>query len=591
MMKRLLWWRKPQPTLLRRGVAPVRSMLSASMPDHLSVDDARHLHRLQQRQKLLRLFTGGLYGLLLLRIAYLGIMQPERTSGNGIANLNQRADIVDRNGVPMAVRISTADLIAEPHRIIDVPQAIMALRHVFPDLTEAELQAKIGDPDKRYVVIKRSLPPQQQQDFHDFGIPGFHFERRARRFYPQGSLTAHITGFTDSDNKGLSGIEKTFDAAMNGADKFTLSIDVNVQYAMHRALSNTMTKMNAQGAAGLLMRAADGQILGLVSLPDYDPNVRRIDADANRFNRVTSGVYEMGSSFKIFNTAIALETGVVKITDKFDVTGPYYTHGHPISDFHAHNGFLSVSDIFRKSSNIGSAHMAERFPQGAQKLYLGKLGLLNKPVFDLPENAAPLLPAQWGPVETITIAYGYGLAVTPLMLTTAVAMVVNGGLVVQPTLLMKGPSTTPPQRVFSAQTAATMRKLMRLVVEPGGTGVKADVVGYPVIGKTGTANKSRTGVKGYDGSACIASFVGAFPYKQPEYVLLVMVDGARLPGFTKKCPTGGLVAAPAAHDIIAAAAPLLGLPPEMAPAVRDDHSMAAETNSSAGEDADPAGEN
>ena len=547
--------------------------------------------RMRTRGHILLALLAFCYLLLPLRTIYLGIVRPQPGNGGTPGALVVRPDVLDRNGAVLATRVSAADLIVEPPRLIDIPAAAAALHKVFPELKLDALLAKLGAPDRRYVVVKRDVPPQQRQQLHAFGLPGFDFERRTHRFYPQGSATAHVIGYTDSDNKGIAGFEHALDTlsgdTLSGSEPSTaLTLDMNVQFAVYETLLEAVRKTNAQGGIALMMRAADGQILSMVSLPDFDPNVRRFKTgDPARFNKALTGVYEMGSTFKIFNTAIALETGAVKLSDKFDVTGPYYTHGRPITDYEQHRGSLSVSDIFRKSSNIGSAKMAERFGPEKQQFYLKKLGLLDKPTFELPENAAPLLPKRWGPVESITIAYGYGLSVTPLQLISAVSSVVNGGIAVRPTIMLQ-PTTAKEkrERIFSPQTALTMRKLMRLVVEPGGTGKRADVAGYPVIGKTGTANKIHAGRKGYDGSACMASFVGAFPYKQPEYVLLVMIDSAKIPGFVRKCPTGGLVAAPVAHDIIARAAPLLGLMPERAPGISADASLAIDAEAAGGED-------
>ena len=581
-----VWRRKTQPFLRRAGEALQFS--SIVMPDRVS-DGADTHDFLRRRMRVLLGLAACFYVLLPLRTIYLGIVRPSPNSGGGGGVEAVRADIRDRNGMVLATRVSGADLIAEPPRLIDAGQAAAALHRVFPELKTEVLLRKLGDPEHRYVVVKRDVPPQQQQTFHDLGLPGFTFERRMHRFYPQGASAAHVIGYTDSDNNGIAGFEHTLDTLHPVGGDLSLTLDMNVQFAVYETLQAAVEKTHALGGIGVMMRAADGQVMSMVSLPDFDPNVRRFKTgDPARFNKALTGVYEMGSTFKIFNTAIALETGAVKLSDKFDVTGPYYVHGRPITDYEQHRGSLSVSDIFRKSSNIGSAKMAERFAPGVQQRYLKKLGLLDKLPFDLPETAAPLLPRQWGPVESLTIAYGYGLSVTPLQLISAVSTVVNGGLAVRPTLFLH-PQTEYRERVFSPEVALTMRKLMRLVVEPGGTGKRADVAGYPVIGKTGTANKIRSGGKGYDGSSCMASFVGAFPYKQPEYVLLVMIDSAKIPGFTRKCATGGLVAAPVAHDIIARAAPLLGLPPEMSPVVNQETDLAIDTGSAAaGEDTDDA---
>ena len=470
-----------------------------------------------------------------------------------------RADIVDRNGVVLATSLPTASLYANPRQVLDPQEAAARLAEVLPELSQGELASKLS-ADKSFVWLKRNLTPREQYRVNRLGIPGLYFQNEERRVYPQGALTAHVVGFTDIDNRGLAGIEQSFDDVLRDSRRpLRLSIDVRLQHILREEISRAMADFTAIGGAGVILDVRTGELLALTSLPDFDPNQPGAASDDARFNRASLGIYEMGSTFKIFNTALALDSGAVRMQDSFDATKPIRIGGFSIRDYHGKNRWLSVPEIFMYSSNIGSARMAEEVGGEAQKAFFAKLGMLRPVSVELPEVGQPLYPSTWRPINTMTIAYGHGLAVSPLHLVSGVAAVVNGGILRPATLIARDPDEIPDgERVISADTSEKMRKLLRLVVEAG-TGKSADVPGYLVGGKTGTADKQQG--KGYNRNSRLASFVGVFPMNDPRYVVLVMVDEPKPNAKSFGYATGGWVAAPAVGRIIQRMAPLMGMPP------------------------------
>jgi len=469
-----------------------------------------------------------------------------------------RADIVDRNGIVLAATLPAASLYADPHQIQDAATAARRLATVLPELSEGEIRARLAT-DRSFTWLKRDLTPRQQYEVNRLGLPGLHFQREQRRVYPLGSLTAHVVGFTDIDINGLAGIEKSFDDVLRGAtEPLQLSLDLRVQYVMARELSAAMTEFQGIGATGLVMDARSGEILAMVSLPSFDPDQPGNASDDARFNRASLGVYEMGSVFKIFTTAMALDAGVVTLDDGYDVSEPIRVARFTITDFKPKNGWLSVPEIFMYSSNIGTVHIAMAAGTALQRHFLESLGLTRAAGVELSEVGQPMLPSPWREINTMTIAYGHGMAVTPLQLTNAVAAVVNGGALHPPTLLKRTGDAPAGTRILSQRTSLQMRQLMRLVVRHG-TGHKADAPGLRVGGKTGTADKQVGGR--YQRNARIASFVGAFPMDDPRYVVFAMVDEPKGTKETFGYATGGWVAAPVVGRVAEAIAPLLGVPP------------------------------
>ena len=480
-----------------------------------------------------------------------------------------RADIVDRNGMLLATSLSVPSLYADPKDVIDAEAAARRLVTVLDHLSIADVAAKLKAA-KRFVWIQRGLTPRQQYRINALGIPGLHFQREERRVYPQGSLTSHIVGFAGTDSVGLGGLEKQFDGMLrDGAQPLRLSVDVRIQHILREEIGRQMVKFDGIGGAGVMLDANTGEVVAMVSLPDFDPNLTGTAAEDARFNRATLGVYEMGSTFKIFNTALALDSGSATMRSGYDATNPIRVARFTINDYHAKRRWLSVPEIFMYSSNIGSVKMALDFGSEAQRGFMDKLGFLAPVSVELPERGRPMTPSPWRQINTMTIAFGHGIAVSPLHLASGVASMVNGGIRRPVTVLKRDPSVRIiGTQVISKRTSKQMRKLLRLVVE-NGTGRKAAAEGYLVGGKTGTAEKpGKTGA--YARKALLSSFVAAFPMHDPRYVVLVMIDEPKGNKESHGYATGGWVAAPAVRRIVSRSAPLLGLLPmdEESPEIR-----------------------
>jgi len=469
-----------------------------------------------------------------------------------------RADIVDRNGILLATSLPTASLFADPKAVLNAREAADKLMTVLPRLDHRELLTKLAS-DSRFIWISRNLTPKQQYKVNRLGLPGFGFQHGERRVYPHGRLASHILGMTDVDGRGVSGLEKYFDRPLRVGDKIEVALDIRIQEILHRELTGAMREFRAIGAAGVVLDANSGEVVSMVSLPDFDPNDPGPAGGESAFNRATKGVYEMGSIFKLFTAAMALDSGTVNMDGGYDASEPIHVSRFTIRDFHAKNRWLSVPEIIVYSSNIGAAKMALDVGTKAQRTYLGRFGLLKAAAVELPEVGRPLTPHRWRDINTMTISYGHGIAVTPLQMASGVAALVNGGLYVPPTLLKRDDrEAIETKRVLSTGTSEKMRHLMRLVVK-NGTGRKAAVEGYAIGGKTGTADK--LSVRGYRKDAMISSFVGAFPIDAPRYILLVMVDEPKGNARTFNYATGGWVAAPAVGHVVQRMAPLLGMPP------------------------------
>jgi cell division protein FtsI (penicillin-binding protein 3) len=470
-----------------------------------------------------------------------------------------RADIVDRNGVVLATSLASASLYADPQLVIDPVEAAEKLTAALPDLDYDSLVRDLAS-DKRFVWIKRKLTPREQYVVNRLGIPGVAFQREERRVYPLGPLASHVVGFTGIDNNGLMGIEQSFDQALRGTpEPLALSLDMRVQHLMRRELQAAIDEFSGIGGAGIVMDLETGELLAMVSLPDFDPNAPMNLDENTRFNRTSLGVYEMGSTFKIFNSALAFESGKIGLASSFDATHPIRVGRHTIGDFRGKNRWLTVPEIFMYSSNIGSVRMVLEVGTEAQKALLGKLGLLSRPSIEIPEIGTPMVPNPWREVNTMTISFGHGLSVSPLQLVAAAGAIINGGVLRQPTLLRRDPGEPVlGERVVSPQTSSMMRRMLRLVVTDGSAG-SAAVPGYVVGGKTGTAEKI-TG-RSYNQKSRISSFLGAFPMHDPKYLVMVMVDEPKGTARTHGFATGGWVAAPAAGRIIAQLGPMLGIEP------------------------------
>ncbi len=475
----------------------------------------------------------------------------------------QRGDIVDRNGVLLATSLMTASIFANPKEIKNPEEMVAKLEKALRiDAKQTLKRIKSG---KSFVWLKRNLTPKEQQLANSLGFPGIYFLPEERRVYPYGELLSHAVGYVGVDNKGLAGIEKQFDRRLRDTalnrEKLALSIDVRLQAIMRDEIKKAVNDYNAIGGAGVIMDIRSGELLSMVSLPDFDPHKPMRSEDATRFNRVSLGSYEMGSTFKSFTMAMGMEYGIASMKSGYDTSHPLKISTFTIKDSHPENRFLTMPEIYAYSSNVGTAKMALDVGIKRQKAFLEKLGMMKQVDIELPERASPLYPADWKEINAVTISYGHGMSVSPLHLVRGIATLVGDGTATRLTMLKDGNKDREAgDRVVSDETSRNMRRLMRLVVDHG-TGGKADVPGYRVGGKTGTAEKVRTGGT-YDADAKLASFISVFPVDEPRYIVLVMIDEPKGNKATYGFATGGWIAAPVVGTIISRMGPLLGIKPK-----------------------------
>jgi len=516
---------------------------------------------------------GLLYATLAVRVVHLGLaaepgdMQVAAASSE-IASA--RPDIIDVNGEILATDIKTFSLFAEPRRVVDPDEAAEQLSLVFPDFDRDRLRRDLAT-DAGFLWLKREITPSQRKRIHDLGLPGIGFRSENRRFYPGGPTAAHILGTVNIDNQGIAGIEKYIDdsglsdlheagfAMERGLEPIELAVDLRVQHAVRSELASAMERYRSIAAIGIVLDVKTGEVLGMSSLPDYDPNDPSQTLDKDRMNRATVGVYEMGSTFKTFTTAMALDSGLVHINDVFDASKPLRISGFTIHDFHSQNRALTVPEIFIHSSNIGTAKMALEVGIPAQQAFLGKLGLLDEMRTELPEAGAPLKPSEWTKLSSVTISFGHGISVSPLQTAVAGAALMNGGYYVPPTFRPRTEEEAGhlARRVIKAETSELMRKLMRMNVLKG-SGRRAAVPGYRVGGKTGTAEKVVNGK--YANDKRRNAFLAAFPMDAPRYLVLVVIDEPQ-PEEEGLPATAGMNAAPTTAAIIRRIAPMLGVAP------------------------------
>jgi len=463
-----------------------------------------------------------------------------------------RADIIDRNGILLATNLRTPGLYADPKEIIDPERAARSIVKILPGLSETKLIKQLSAKNKDFVWLKREITPRQEYEVNKLGIMGIDFRYEEKRYWPMRDLTVHAVGYTNVDNKGLAGIELFCDDILKeNRGPLQLSLDVRVQQVLRREMKEQIIKYNALGGSGIVLDVETGETISLVSLPDFMPHEAGTASDNEKFNKATHGIYELGSIFKIFNTAIALESGKVSLDTSYDARKPIYISRYIIRDYHAQNKILTVPEIFVHSSNIGSALIAAEFDRSLQKRFFTDLGLLRPSSIELAAKGTPRPPDNWKKIYRMTVSYGHGISVSPLHAATAVAAIVNGNHY-QATLLKKDNKLVHGTKVISKKTSLIMRKLLREVVLKT-SGRSADATDYLVGGKTGTADKSQGG--GYDRSKLISSFVGVFPINSPKYVVIVNIDDPKQ--INKLRPTGGRVAAPVVGRVISEIAPLL----------------------------------
>ncbi len=476
-------------------------------------------------------------------------------------NTLTRNDIVDRNGVLLATSLMTESAFANPREISNPTAAADKLARVLKLNRDALLKRLKGK--NSFTWVKRHLTPAEQEAVNTLGIPGVYFLPEERRVYPYVNALSHVLGYVGIDSHGLSGIEKTFDQRLSdktSGKPLKLSIDIRVQHIVRDEIMKAMQEFKAIGATGVVVDAHTGELLAMSSLPDFDPHHPSDASDAQKFNRAALGTYEMGSTFKTFTMAMGLDSGKVTMKDGYDATNPLKISTFTISDAHGKKRWLSVPEIYAYSSNIGTARMALDVGMRSQRAFLDKIGMTSPLQLELPERAVPLYPSEWKEINTVTISYGHGISVSPLHLVRGISAMVNGGTLPKLTLVHEDERRPVEQpRVISAKTSESIRRLMRLVVKHG-TGGKADIAGYRVGGKTGTAEKINAGGK-YNPNSKLSSFIAAFPVDDPQYVILVMIDEPVGNKSTYGYSTGGWVAAPAVGNIVARMAPMYGMSP------------------------------
>ena len=476
-----------------------------------------------------------------------------------------RATITDRNGEPLALSLPIADLIANPKVLYDIDRVVVKLRSVLPRLDPVELHRLLSKEDKQFVYLARRITPREVLAVNALGIPGIDFERSERRRYPLGTVAAQVLGGVDVDGRGVAGIEKFFDQRLrDNPEPLKLSLDLRVQAVMRDELVKSVTDFSALGGCGIMMDVRTGEILAMVNLPDFDNNKFGTASAQQRFNRATFGLYEPGSTFKLQTAAMALDSGIAQIWNIYDATNPIRVGRFTINDFEGKHRPLYLPEVLAYSSNIGAARIAQTVGAERQRAWHMKVGMLSRIPIELPETRRPMAPsvANWKEIATMTIAFGHGIAVTPLHVVRGTAAVANGGLLVRPTLLARDDDNppVPGERVMQQSTSDILRKLMRLVVTDG-FGKAAEVPGYFVGGKTGTAEKSGRG--GYKKHTNVQAFTSVFPMNAPRYAVYMMLDEAQANASTHGYATAGWVIAPAVGRVIARAAPMLGMLPDL----------------------------
>ena len=515
-----------------------------------------------------------IYTVIALRL----VMFAEQADGHGArrsvgqdAIATARPDILDRNGVILATDVKAPSLFAEPRKLIDVDEAEELLTAVLPDLDTKEMRDRLSSK-RGFVWLKREITPKQQAEIHRLGIPGVGFLTENKRVYPNGAVVSHEIGHVNIDNQGIAGIEKWLDgqglAALHMAGLATdrlqkpvqLALDLRVQFALRDELVAAREKFKAKASSGIVLNVNTGEIVAMVSEPDYDPNNPREANDPTRINRLTTGVYEMGSTFKVFTVAMALDSGKATLSSMFDASHPLQYGRFAIHDYEPMHRALSVPEIFTYSSNIGAARMALAVGVQGHQAFLRKMGQLDRLRTELPESAEPIVPKRWGELNTVTIAFGHGLSVAPLQAVMGVAATLNGGLLIPPTFLKRSESEAKAlaKQVLKPETSREMRYLMRLNAEKG-TATKANVDGYYIGGKTGTAEKVINGH--YAKHKLLTDFMAVLPADKPKYLMIIMLDEPQPTPETHGFATAGWNAAPTAAKVIARIAPLLDLEP------------------------------
>ncbi|WP_417598680.1 peptidoglycan D,D-transpeptidase FtsI family protein [Pararhodobacter oceanensis] len=505
------------------------------------------------------------------------VIEAEPYVGEQIADA--RADILDRNGRILATNLVTNSLYAELRYMIDGDRAAAELARIFPDVDEDRLAARLTDPDRSFVWIRARLSPEQAQAVHDIGEPGLLLGPRQMRLYPNGRLAAHVLGgagygqqgVTAAEIIGTAGIEHRMDARLRDPDladvPLTLSLDLAVQGVVEEVLGSGIEMLNARAGSAIIMDADTGELVAMASLPDFDPNDRPappVEGDPTEhplFNHAVQGVYELGSVMKSFAVAQALDLGLVTPETVIDTRGPLRMAGFSIRDYRNYGAELPVSEVFVHSSNIGTARLAQMIGIDRQQDFLRRFGFLGPLDLEVTEarRALPQFPERWGELSAMTISYGHGLSTTPVHLAAGYAALVNGGRRVVPTLLRR-PEVQPVEQLVTPETSRQMRAMMHAVVERG-TARMAQVEGYAVGGKTGSADKPNPQGRYYD-DRVIATFAGAFPMTDPRYVIVVTLDEPSETSGEQARRTAGWTVVPVAAEMVRRIAPMMGMRPQ-----------------------------
>ncbi|MBN8871302.1 MAG: penicillin-binding protein 2 [Rhodospirillales bacterium] len=484
--------------------------------------------------------------------------------------IGERAMIVDRNNQILAVSMPTVSLFADPRQIIDPAEAAHKLKQVLPRLDEDRARARLSDSRRYFVYLERQITPREELAINNLGIPGIDFRPTEQRRYPMGRAAAHVLGGVDVDENGVAGVEKYFDQRLrDDRTPLRLSLDVRVQAVVREELLAAMDKFDAIGAAGIVMDVNTGELLALVSLPDYDANNFRTATEEEKRNRAIKERYEPGSTFKLQTASMALDSGLIHIWDEFDASKPIHIGRFTITDFEGKHRWLYLPEVLAYSSNLGAAHIGQFMGADRQRAWLKNMGMFGRTGVELPEAGMPIIqPASaWKEIVTMTVSFGHGISVTPLHVVRGTAAIANGGVLMRPTILALPPGDRPEGvRVMQQSTSDIMRKLMRLVVTDG-FGKSAEVPGYYPGGKTGTAEKAS--IHGYRKKANVSAFMSVFPMNAPRYAVYMMLDEPHGNKSTYGYATAGWVAAPAAGKVIARIGPMLGLLPDTqdAPAI------------------------
>ena len=488
---------------------------------------------------------------------------PTPTPFTGAPHL--RAAITDRNGEILAVSLPTAGLYANPREMIDPADIAHKLKAVLPRLDEDAVRARLASA-KQFVYLARQITPREQLEINGLGIPGVYFQQTERRRYPLGRTAAQVLGGVDVDSRGTAGVERFFDDRLkDDPAPLRLSLDVRVQAVMRDELASAMQEFQAIGACGIVMDVRTGEVIAMVSLPDYDANKSGKATPEERFNRAVTGMYEPGSTFKLQTAAMALDSGAAQLWNMYDAAHDIHIGRFTITDFEGKHRMLYLPEVLAYSSNLGAAHIAQSVGGERQRAWLGNMGMFRRIGVELPEAGQPIVQpaANWKEIATMTVGFGHGIAVSPLHVVRGTAAIANGGEVIRPTVLAQTGPRAPEDEtpVMKPATSDLMRKLMRLVVTDG-YGKPADIPGYFVGGKTGTAEK--TSGHGYKKHANVSAFMSVFPMNAPRYAVYFMLDEPKGNASTGGYSTAGAVSAPSAGKVIARIGPILGMLPQTA---------------------------